>query len=57
MKMVGAGQFYDLKGLLLLLLADAEKAPMRVVTAQFRGLKKFPLLPLAAVGLILIRVE
>ena len=50
-------QFYDLKELPLSLLADVEQAPTEVVTARFRASKKLLLLLLAAVGLILMRVE
>ena len=57
MKVVGAVRFYDLRGLPLLLLAGVEEAPMRVVTARLRALKKFLMTLLAPVGLILMRVE
>jgi len=57
MKVVGAVRFYDLRGLPLLLLADVEEVPMRVGTARLRASKKFLMILLAAVGLILIRAE
>ena len=50
-------QSYGLKELPLSLMADVEQALTEVVTARFRASKKLLLLLLAAVGLILMRVE